>query len=238
MDMKKSSSGRTDQKNVKGFTLVELVVVIAIIAILAGIANLAVQGFIRNARLETANDNARILFTGFQNIVTQCEIKQDNTVISPSFANDPDLEAVVVEFKVYNGDVQVYSFDGGSEVKKGTDYTGGMIKGYSDVTANSNKGKLPSEIANIIDNTFDGEAKVYIDYINYEVKSVVFKPMSESNQNTTLTNFFSGSEDGDLSAYATSEGVDYYTYYDGNAQDTAYKNHPLYGVYPYQKDIA
>ena len=227
MDIKNNGSAC---KRVKGFTLVELVVVVAIIAILAGVMNLATQGFIRNSRREAANDNARLLFTGFQNIVTQCEIKQDNSVISPSYTNDTTLTSIVISFKVYNGNVQIFNINSASATY-GTDYTGSSNK-YSDATAGSNKSKLPNEIMGILDNTFEGEVKVYIDYANYEVKSVVYKPMLESNKNTTINNF----SDGALTTYS-SGGVNYITYYDAAAQETAYKNHPLYGVYPFQASL-
>lgn len=71
------------RKKIKGFTLVELVVVLAIITILAGIGSISVVGFIRDARIETANDRARIIFSAFQDIITDCEIKQDNSVFEP-----------------------------------------------------------------------------------------------------------------------------------------------------------
>ena len=227
MDIKNNGSAC---KRIKGFTLVELVVVMAIIAILAGVMNLATQGFIRSSRRESANDNARLLFTGFQNIVTQCEIKQDNTVISPSFANDTTLTSIVISLKIYDGNVQKIDINGTSTVY-GTDYTGNSFK-YSDAVSGSNKSKLPNEIMGIIDNTFEGEVKVYIDYANFEVKSVVYKPMLEANRNTTINDF----SDGNLSTYS-SGGVSYLTYFDGSAQETAYDNHPLYGVYPFQANL-
>ena len=227
MDMKNNGSAC---KRIKGFTLIELLVVMAIIAVLAGVSSLAVQGFIRNSRRETANDNARLLFTGFQNIVTQCEIKQDNSVISPSYTNDATLTSIIISFKVYGGNVQKIDINGTSTTF-GTDYTGDNIK-YSDAVSGSNKSKLPNEIMGIIDNTFEGEVKVYVDYANYEVKSVVYKPMLESNRNTTINDF----SDGALSTYSTG-GVSYLTYFDGAAQETAYDNHPLYGVYPFQASL-
>lgn len=214
---------------VKGFTLVEMIVVMAIIAILAGTLNLATQGFIRNARLETANDKARLLFTGFQNVLTQCEIKQDDSTIRSGSTATGDLTNVVISFKVYNGEVQCYDngLTGGSGTLN-TDYTGSIITKYSDQTAGSKKSNIPQAIAGIIDNTFDGEAKVYIDYENYEVKSVVYKPMTDTNKTTSVSDF----SDGDLDTFGT--GNWYLGFANSGTQDTAYAHHPLYGVYPYQ----
>lgn len=245
MDMKNNGSA---YRRIKGFTLVELVVVMAIIAVLAGIMSLAVQGFIRNARRESANDNARLLFTGFQNIVTQCEIKQDSSVLSPDRSNlradnsKHEFKSMTVSFKMYDGNVRAYQIDStgitaadtmsSPAVIFGTGYSGDNVK-YSDAAAGSNMSTLPNEIVGIVDNTFEGEVKVYIDYENYEVKSVVYKPMTEANRNTTINNF----NDGGLVVYSTGGSTGYLTYFDGDSQNTAYDNHPLYGVYPFQKDL-
>lgn len=223
MDMKNNGSA---YKRIKGFTLVELIVVIAIISILAGVINLATQGFIRNARRETANDNARLLFTGFQDILTQCEIKQDNSTVSPTFTNDTTLTNIVIQFKAYNGEVQSYVINGMGTGVLNSDYTGSMVTTYKDVTADSKKSKLPAAIANIIDNSFEGEASVYIDYVNFEVKSVVFKPMTDGERNNTYV-----IDTSDLDANPSGYGLSFENTVNQEAKyDNAGK---LYGVYPF-----
>lgn len=235
MDMKKNGSA---YRRIKGFTLVELVVVMAIIAVLAGVMSLATQGFIRSARRESANDNARLLFTGFQNVLTQCEIKQDNSAISPSFANDSTLKNITIEFKVYNGNVQYYQINGsGTTGQYGTSgagvFKGGMMK-YTDAST-AGVSNLPNAIAGIIDSSFEGEAKVYIDYENFEVKSVVYKPLTQSEKNTTINAFSNGG----LTTKTTTNGLSYLTYLNGKDHEAQFNaNSVIYGVYPYFENIS
>lgn len=82
-----------------------MLVVIAIIAILAGITSMAVSGFVRDARLETANSKARMIYTAFQDIIMDCEIKQDNSIFEGHDGDSTeDIIGAVVFFRISQTD--------------------------------------------------------------------------------------------------------------------------------------
>jgi prepilin-type N-terminal cleavage/methylation domain-containing protein len=72
------------KKLLKGFTLIEMIVVIAIIGILSSVITLAVSVIVRDATLETANQNAREALTYVQNWLVELEVKDfDMNILAP-----------------------------------------------------------------------------------------------------------------------------------------------------------
>lgn len=74
---------------VKGFTLIELIVVIAIIGVLAAILVPSMLGFVRNARISSANANAKLVHTASAAALTQASI--DDLTLSDD--DEPASEA-------------------------------------------------------------------------------------------------------------------------------------------------
>lgn len=77
---------------VKGFTLIELIVVIAIIGILAAILVPSMLGYVRNARISSANSGAKQVHTAVSSALTQLGISNWDFSSSHDATNDAWLK--------------------------------------------------------------------------------------------------------------------------------------------------
>lgn len=235
---------------IKGFTLVEMIVVMAIIVILAGIGSLGVTAFVRNARMETCDDNAHLVFTGFQNMLTQCEIKQDSTVFSHDEAKHSDLKAAIVTFEMSGANIQSIKLD--SSYADYTSFAGsatGSLTGGS-MNYSGTLAALANAVMSNIDNTFEGRAKVYIDYDNYEVKSVLYQNLATSNSiDTNISAYQKIVDSNSFEYYGLYSRDDRKNLFEGKRANNTYSGSVTLtsgsnpssaiqcGAYPYQKEL-
>lgn len=178
---------------VKGFTLIEMLVVITIIALLAGISSIAIYGFQRDARVETNNNKAQMIYTGIQNVLVQCEIHQDHSLLDAdlkggevptNYSDDPMLYAELY-FRVDQGkiddEIKILS-----KYKTKADAEGVAKRDSSDDTEEAWFKELEKSLLSVIDSSFEGVCAVYIDYEDFVVDSAIcIEPAFAANVDIT-----------------------------------------------------
>lgn len=216
----------------------------AIIVILAGIMSMAIQGFLRDSRLETANNKARIVFTGFQNMLIQCETKQDDSLffrVDDTGHTNGQIHAAIVYFHIASsGNGATYGEQRiGNKIEVLNVYKDGGVKhgdAYDRNDANADRKaayeKLATSISSFIPNDMDGTYAVFINYENYTVDSVLYRDLVNGVDPTIVTDNVKKTD-------KDSKGYYYCGLNNIDEQRAVYKNKGIsYGVYPYGEDIS
>lgn len=180
----------SERKSLRGFTLIELIIVMAIIAILSGIMSLVISGFQRDARMETDNNKAHMIYTGFQDILTQCEMTQNDSLINAAKivksvpgGSDPNADKRLT-YSIIRFTMDGSGIAGNVNINSYYDNTSSQSAA---VLNNGSKMFLEFEdmIVGSIDQSFEGTIVAYLDVDNYSADSALYFE-SEADYNANV----------------------------------------------------
>lgn len=143
----------------KGFTLIELMIVIAIIGILTALLVPSWMNYIKKSRLQTQNNNSRVIFNAVQNVVQEYRFSERKLA-------DADKMIGSNAFYFYwDGDTGVVVDEDGNDRNVG----GGSSKTPEQVAFEA---EFAQKVNNIYDNSDSSVYKIYVeDYIVQSVAS-------------------------------------------------------------------
>ncbi|MGN1304932.1 MAG: type II secretion system protein [Oscillospiraceae bacterium] len=241
MDSNKNCGKPSAKKTLKGFTLIELLIVIAILSILAGMISIIMPGFVRDAKIDTSQNKAQMMYSTFQSFLINCEIKQDVSFFDAFGGKDTPTAAMVFFHIAREGNGKKYDeLRLGDKIEvKAISNTSQATDVYSaEETSEAQKYKkeryelFKKEIMGAIDSKLEGSYAVYIDLDNYTVDSVVYRELENGKDPTMATD--------NLKEYSHSSGGNYKYCGVDNVKDIrniVKRKGIYYGVYPYQDDL-
>lgn len=174
----------------KGFTLIELIVVLAILGVLLGVGLLTWSNYVKNARLKSVNNKAKVVFNAAQTEITDMKFSERSkrsSAMSLMKYGSTGSQYTGESFAAYpylHGGTFFFYYDGSTGVicdENGTALDGTDANSASDLTKTASAAQKTAilkdgneRLTSAIDKVLDDDETVYKIYVeDYNVSCVV-----------------------------------------------------------------